>query len=261
MSTWNDASTRPDKPGLYFRSTGRSVESAYWDGKNWFLAKKIGGDVVRYYETPCRNQDRPWRPPQPRGASALPDVGQRFHMLQFVRDVGYDEQRHCWLCIFRCDCGSEKAMNLYEVRSGANRSCGCLRDAPEVRDKQKKGRQKWRMENRESIMSINKRLGKNRMGTEQPLGANGKWAFNIHAKFWRIKAPSGLVIEGWNLTQLIRDNQELFSADDLVWKRGMCRASKGIRQLAERRADGRPKARSWKGWEMLVAAASGELER
>ena len=50
--------------------------------------------------------------------------GQRFGRLTVIR---YDHSEHDgahWLC--KCDCGTEKVLAGYSLRSGRTRSCGCL---------------------------------------------------------------------------------------------------------------------------------------
>lgn len=51
-------------------------------------------------------------------------TGQRFGRLTVIR---YDHAEHDgahWLC--KCDCGTEKVLAGYSLRSGRTRSCGCL---------------------------------------------------------------------------------------------------------------------------------------
>ena len=75
------------------------------------------------------------------------------------------------------------------------------------------------------------------------------------AKWWSIERHDGIVLEGKNLNQLIRENSQYFHPDDVVWRGPKCRASKGIRQLYEGRVSN---TRSWKGWgirNILEAAA------
>src|SRR5882762_10211960 len=38
------------------------------------------------------------------------------------------------------------------------------------------------------------------------------------AVYWKIKSPSGLILEGWNLNHLVRQNSHLFAKKDVVWK-------------------------------------------
>lgn len=54
-------------------------------------------------------------------------LGQRFGRWTVL---AYENQKHrkgaTWLC--RCDCGNERVVLGYQLRSGGSRSCGCLRD-------------------------------------------------------------------------------------------------------------------------------------
>lgn len=52
--------------------------------------------------------------------------GERYGRLVLVRRVGSEKCRNSrWLV--RCDCGTEFEASLGNLRSGATRSCGCLR--------------------------------------------------------------------------------------------------------------------------------------
>lgn len=62
-------------------------------------------------------------------ASAKDYCGQRFGRLTAVERLPYRarteaDTRCYWRC--RCNCGGEKAVQLYSLLSGATRSCGCL---------------------------------------------------------------------------------------------------------------------------------------
>lgn len=56
-------------------------------------------------------------------------TGEKFNSLTVVKFVRYstDKKKAFWL--FRCDCGTEKVLNLYEVKRGNIKSCGCTRNA------------------------------------------------------------------------------------------------------------------------------------
>ena len=52
-------------------------------------------------------------------------TGRRFGRLTVISRAGSDKQGNAmWLC--RCDCGTEKVVCGYHLRSGVIRSCGCL---------------------------------------------------------------------------------------------------------------------------------------
>ena len=59
--------------------------------------------------------------------SALKDLtGQRFGRLVVVeRAENNMHRKKCWKC--RCDCGSEHVIEESSLRSGATKSCGCIR--------------------------------------------------------------------------------------------------------------------------------------
>lgn len=53
-------------------------------------------------------------------------TGKRFERLLVTGYAGKDKGNHSkWLC--RCDCGREKIITGYNLKSGAIKSCGCLR--------------------------------------------------------------------------------------------------------------------------------------
>lgn len=50
----------------------------------------------------------------------------RFGRLTVIREHGRDKRQHVtWLC--KCDCGNYRIVRGYALRSGATKSCGCLR--------------------------------------------------------------------------------------------------------------------------------------
>lgn len=51
-------------------------------------------------------------------------IGKRFGKLVAKEQVGSNERGYLINCI--CDCGNEKLVNAKELRSGNNKSCGCL---------------------------------------------------------------------------------------------------------------------------------------
>ena len=55
------------------------------------------------------------------------EIGNRYGMLTVVRDYGIKDGRgKVWVC--KCDCGNEVAIRGIMLRSGNNRSCGCLKE-------------------------------------------------------------------------------------------------------------------------------------
>ena len=54
-------------------------------------------------------------------------TGQRFGRLVVIREDGKDKRgEYYWIC--RCDCGNEKRVSSYKLRSGNTQSCGCLQN-------------------------------------------------------------------------------------------------------------------------------------
>ena len=60
------------------------------------------------------------------GARAEDITGQRFGRLTAIRQVESIKGKTCWLC--KCDCGREKEIRTFYLRSGRVRSCGCCGD-------------------------------------------------------------------------------------------------------------------------------------
>ncbi len=75
------------------------------------------------------------------------------------------------------------------------------------------------------------------------------------AKWWTLRTPTGVKIQVKNLSQFIRDNQNLFFPEDVIWKRWNCRARSGIGQLFEKN---RPRI-AWKGWTAVLVKESKPL--
>ncbi|MFA6125444.1 hypothetical protein [Sphingomonas sp.] len=52
-------------------------------------------------------------------------VGLRFERLTVISSFKTGDK---WMCLCRCDCGTQKVYRKDHVAAGATRSCGCLRD-------------------------------------------------------------------------------------------------------------------------------------
>ena len=62
----------------------------------------------------------------PAGRHYIDETGNRYGMLTVERLYDHnDGVGAVWIC--RCDCGAEVAIRGISLRSGNNRSCGCLR--------------------------------------------------------------------------------------------------------------------------------------
>lgn len=108
----------------------------------------------------------------------------------------------------------------------------------------------------------NRILGEKRVGTEMAKQTKRgipsracKSSDHWKSKWWSIERHDGIVLEGKNLNQLIRENSQYFHPDDVIWNGSKCRASSGIRLLY----CGKPNnTKNWKGWgirNILEAAA------
>lgn len=68
-------------------------------------------------------------------------INQKYNKLTIIEHIGYRRVK----C--KCDCGTEKECDLYDIRRSKIKSCGCARNTPELRaiarirayDLQKKG--------------------------------------------------------------------------------------------------------------------------
>ena len=110
-------------------------------------------------------------------------------------------------------------------------------------------RERQAMYPREKMMEVNRRVGEMQKGVPNPPGPSSATPDNWAAKYWILKAPTQEILEGKNLNYLVRTNAHLFIAGDLVWVKGQCRATKGLRGLFDMKKDGSgPKNLSWKGW-------------
>lgn len=66
------------------------------------------------------------------GAKYVNLTGQKFGRLNVVSRIKHNGKAY-WLC--KCDCGGEKVVDTYRLKSGHTRSCGCLEQ--ENREKRK----------------------------------------------------------------------------------------------------------------------------
>lgn len=65
------------------------------------------------------------------------------------------------------------------------------------------------------------------------------------AEQYALCSPDGEIHRGRNIIEFVRANPELFDPADMEWKRGHCRASKGLSKLRPMLTAPKP---SWKGW-------------
>ena len=98
-------------------------------------------------------------------------------------------------------------------------------------------------------------LAAKHIGVKNPPGRSEAGENNWKAKWWHIRTPTGENIAGKNLNEIIRRHASLFEPEDVIWKKHMCRASKGIGSLAH--ASG--VSCSWKGWTLIASVENGDL--
>lgn len=240
---WHPGSEVPQIAGIYRRRQAKNSGSdrAYWDGLFWRAMDATG----RIFDGAHRDQFRTWSDERVNVVDSL-KPGDKFWMLSFIQNVGPDKLNHRWLGLFSCDCGNEKAMNIYEVMSGKHKSCGCLRDSKARLEKWLVSCGETKAKNKERQVEGRRKTAAALVGREREKLNVAKSAFNSLAKYWRICSAEGGVLEGWNLAELIRQNSHLFAGDDLIWKKGQCRAYKGINNLK-----GGTTCGSWKGWRLI----------
>ena len=51
---------------------------------------------------------------------------QKFNYLTAIKFIEYSSDKKQCYWLFRCDCGKEKKLNIYEVKRGRIKSCGCM---------------------------------------------------------------------------------------------------------------------------------------
>lgn len=104
----------------------------------------------------------------------------------------------------------------------------------------------------EKMLEANKRIGIAKRGCKNPPGPSAASPEHWGALYWKIRSPDRIIIEGWNLSDLIRKNSHMFNSEDIKWKKHSCRAAAGIRNLylTRKKSDGTLRfiSSSWKGW-------------
>src|SRR5690625_1924022 len=60
------------------------------------------------------------------GPERMDLTGDRYGRLTVIKEVNERIGGRCFLC--RCECGNESEIYMNALRSGATKSCGCLRD-------------------------------------------------------------------------------------------------------------------------------------
>lgn len=107
-------------------------------------------------------------------------TGQKFNMLTVIKldHVGKRSTSY-WLC--KCDCGNEAVVNGGNLRSGATKSCGCLKHIAS----KKKMKENAEKENRQSL--VGKRFGR--------LTVISNKCEDVISKTWVCKCDCGKVLE------------------------------------------------------------------
>lgn len=172
-----------------------------------------------------------------------------------------------------CECGVEREVYRGQLQSGGSMSCGCYAaESSRVRlqgkpvqpenwrfpeaGKEKLSetlRKKWTSKEIELTPAMRQHLeqmGKEHAGAPES-GRNAKGPEHHLSKWFCLRSPAGVVIEGWNLREIVRANEDLFSAQDVAWSKNKfgtathCRAVLGLSKLF---MDGENRRGSWKGW-------------
>lgn len=155
-----------------------------------------------------------------------------------------------------CACGVELLVTKSNLNNGNTKSCGCLRKdtfkSTCLQDPSAHAKKGWELGWYDRERSRNLALRNSEQCKGRPAkGESAKGVENCHAKFYAVMSPSGVVIEGLNLSQVVRDNAHMFSQEDMVWRKNSygtdtyCKAMVGLRSLFRR--EGR-ECKTWKGW-------------
>lgn len=101
----------------------------------------------------------------------------------------------------------------------------------------------------EKVRRANAINGEKRIGIPMPPGPSAATPEHWKSKYWKVKSPEGIIVEGMNLNDLVRMNPHLFDPADLNWKKFRCKATRGLRSLfyIDKRR-GEVCSRCWKGW-------------
>ena len=157
-----------------------------------------------------------------------------------------------------CDCGNIRFTTKSNLTIGQTRSCGCLRVDVSIEkgfaDSKAQSTQCWqqgkwdREKARKQALSL---VEQQKGALARGRGAKGEGHHGV--KWYAVRSPDGVVLEGLNLSHLVRQNAHLFSADDTAirvnqWGTEIdCKAMRGLRILFANPSK-RAKVRSWKGW-------------
>lgn len=158
---------------------------------------------------------------------------------------------------FKCECGNEHIADLYKVKTGKIKSCGCQKTTltsvamkelyrtekivshfktnPEVVARGLANR------NKEEHKRAGAKMGHARLGTKSG-GRSVATDENATAKYWVIK-NNDTIIEGFNLRYLIRTHSFLFDEKDVILTKGGCKAYVSIANLVI--------GKTWKGFQLL----------
>lgn len=177
--------------------------------------------------------------------------GERYGKLVIIEDAPPNEFRGTMaLCL--CDCGVERAFYLSGMKMGKIRSCGCSnRDPDKIQRGAEALKRKWASGTRKlPPPEMYKKLAEARMGKPNPPGRCAIGVDNWAAKHWHLVGPNMEILDGLNLCDLVRNNSHLFHPRHLIWKKGLCRAVKGLYSLFEMSPNGERRVNSWMGWKI-----------
>ena len=104
---------------------------------------------------------------------------------------------------------------------------------------------------KEKLREHCKKISKNNIGRPMPPGPSAKGIDHHKAKYWIVhNVALGATLRGLNMSEIVADNPLYFDEYDLKNDKGSysCRAANRLRSLFSVRKNGKPVARSWKGW-------------
>lgn len=178
-----------------------------------------------------------------------------------------------------CECGTERDIFKQQLIRGNSLSCGCL-CAEMTRERLRGKASPWKgrsaspetraligekvkaawergVHETPAVAASREKLKLVNIGIPET-GVNAAGPGNKKAKFYRLRSPDGIVLEGFNLMHLVRENRDLFEPKDVRFLQcrtgveGRCNAYTNLVKVG---AGTRP---SWKGWTSLSLAASRE---
>lgn len=110
-------------------------------------------------------------------------------------------------------------------------------------DKAKEMRAAVSYENEEKLAARLRERAEKHRGQLNPPGLSARGVGHWKALYWNFRNKDGRVLEGVNLSELIRCNSHMFRPKDVVWKKSYCPATKRLGALIV--------GGTWCGWSLI----------